>query len=65
MALISCHECLTPISDTAPVCPQCGARSVKSQQANNVGIIAAAVVLVPLLLTFLYLVRDFKRMMNE
>jgi RNA polymerase subunit RPABC4/transcription elongation factor Spt4 len=35
MALINCHECETPISNTAKACPHCGAKKPKVRWREN------------------------------
>ncbi|MCE7033566.1 hypothetical protein LY625_13265 [Lysobacter sp. GX 14042] len=34
MALISCHECKQEISDSAPTCPKCGAKTVSAHDES-------------------------------
>jgi RNA polymerase subunit RPABC4/transcription elongation factor Spt4 len=50
MALINCHECGTPISNTAKACPHCGAKKPKVRWREN--LIAVVIIAVFFIVLF-------------
>jgi hypothetical protein len=45
MALIHCYECGKKISETAPTCPECGAKQHIKPKSNNIFLVAFIIVL--------------------
>lgn len=56
MAMITCHECGKQISNTASVCPHCGAKvnqiSIKSDSSSTVLIIYGVLILLGAIICF-------------